>query len=180
MDSALDCFRRISRTILFLSLLAEPTMTALHAEEVPLESLQTRMAGLYTLEEWHKDGAVFRSPQVNGRFVILNGTIMTILDNRMQPSIRVTTVVIGRYELDPTRFSYAYDEVSEITEEGDTAKVSHKSRWDGMRTFTPSMDGDALRLRQTDGPFEFVFTSEGLDYRSDGKTVRKWRRTSDR
>jgi len=59
-----------------------------HAEQISLDALKARITGLYTLEEWHKDGEVLRPPQVDGRFILLNGTIMTILDNKLQPSRR--------------------------------------------------------------------------------------------
>ena len=155
-------------------------ITSLHAEEVSVDTLKAQIAGLYTLEEWHKDGEVFRPPQVDGRLIILNGLFTTILQNRMQPSSRSTTVLIGRYELNSDRFSYGYDDVSVFTEEGDATKVSHKPMWDGMRAFIPGIEGDLVRLRQVNGPYEFVFTSEGLNYFDDGKLLRKWRRTTDK
>ena len=156
------------------------SITSLHAEEVSVDALKAQMTGLYTLEEWHKDGEAFRPPQVEGRFILLNGVIMTILDNKMQPSNRSTTVLIGKYELTSDRFAYGYDDVSVFTEAADAPKVSHKPMWEGMRAFTPGIEGDLVRLREENGSREFVFTNEGLDYFVDGKLLRKWRRTSDK
>src|SRR5712671_5926081 len=97
-----------------------------HAEQISLDALKARITGLYTLEEWHKDGEVLRPPQVDGRFILINGTIMTILDNKLQGSSRGTSVFIGRYELTSDKFSYGYDTVSIFSEEGDVTKASHK------------------------------------------------------
>ena len=34
------------------------------------------MEGIYVLEEFKRDGEVFRPPQVSGRYVILNGAVL--------------------------------------------------------------------------------------------------------
>src|SRR3954471_4186150 len=109
-----------------------------HAEEISLDALKARITGLYTLEEWHKDGEVLRPPQVDGRFILINGTIMTILDNKLQPLSRGTSVYIGRYELTSDKFSYGYDTVSIFSEEGDVTKASHKPLFEGVQIFKPS------------------------------------------
>src|SRR5690349_2057930 len=98
-------------------------MCSSQAEEISLDALKARITGLYTLEEWHKDGEVLRPPQVDGRFILINGTIMTILENKVQPSSRGTSVYIGKYELTANRFSYGYDTVSIFSEEGDITKA---------------------------------------------------------
>jgi len=150
----------------------------LHAGELSIDDMKARMTGVYVLEEWHKDGKVFGPPQVQGRFILLNGVIMTILDNKMQPPSRVTTVLVGRYELTPEKFSYGYDDGSIVTEEADATKVSHKPLWEGTREFKPGIESDLLWLRQEIGTRELLFTREGLDYSENGKLLRKWRRTT--
>lgn len=145
-----------------------------------LETVKSRMSGVYTLQEWSKDGIRYVSPQVDGRFVLLNGVIMTILYNRMQPPNQISTVLVGRYVLNADRFSYGYDEVSVVTESADAANISHKPLWDGMRNFTVSVENDAVRLREENGTREFVFASEELNYFEKGKLLRKWRRTADK
>ena len=156
------------------------TMPSLHAEDISLEGLKARMSGVYTLEEWHKDGEAFKPPQVDGRFILMNGTIMTVLRNETQPPGRVTTVLIGKYELTAERFSYGYDDISIFIEEAGATKVSHKPLWEGVRGFTPGIEGDVVHLRAENGPQELFFTSEGLDYFDKGTLLRKWRRTTDK
>lgn len=153
-------------------------ISPLHADEVTVDIMKARMTGVYVLEAWQKEGEMFRPPQVEGRFIVFNGVFMTILDNRTQPSIRVTTVLSGKYEMSPGRFAYAYDDVSIFTEEADATKASHKPLWEGMRGFSASMEGESLRLRQENGTREFLFNDEGLDYFENGKLLRKWHRTT--
>ena len=97
----------------------------------------------------------------------------------MKPSSRATTVLSGKYLLEPGKFSYGYDDVSVFTESADATSVSHKPFWEGMRTFSTSVEGDVVRLRDDNVAHEFVFTDEGLDYFVNGKLLRKWRRTKD-
>ena len=176
--AVLAAVHRIPEFILSAIVLVLFGISPLHAGEVSVDDVKARMTGLYILEEWHKDGEVLRPPQAQGRFILLNGVIMTILDNKMQPSSRATTVLVGKYELTSEKFSYGYDDVSIFTEEADSTKVSHKPLWEGMRGFIPSIEGDRLRLRQENGMRELLFTSEGLDYSENGKLLRKWRRTT--
>lgn len=37
------------------------------------------MEGIYTIEEFKKDGEVFSPPQASGRYVILNGAVVWVL-----------------------------------------------------------------------------------------------------
>ena len=172
----------VRRTLLsqfFGALLVAQSLSLAWADDV-LEFAKSRMTGVYTLQEWHKDGTRYVPPQVDGRFVLLNGVIMTILYNRMQPSSQVSTVLVGKYVLNADRFAYAYDEVSVVTESADATTVSRKPLWDGMRGFTVSVEGDAVRLREENETRELVFANEELNYFEKGKLLRKWHRTADK
>ena len=171
--------RRIFTFNLVAALLTALFMSSLGAEEIA-DGAKARITGLYTLQEWHEGGEIFTFPKVQGRLVILNGIFMTILDNRMKPSSRATTVLSGKYNLEPGKFSYGYDDVSVFTESADATSVSHKPFWEGMRTFITSIEGGVVRLRDENVAHEFVFTDEGLDYFVNGKLLRKWRRTQDK
>ena len=176
MVTAIFC-RRIFSIHLAATLLTFLSMSALGADEIA-DAAKAKITGLFTLQEWHEGGEIFTSPQVQGRLVIINGIFMTILDNRMKQSSRSTTVLIGKYLFQAGQFSYGYDDVSVFSESADATSVSHKSLWEGMRTFTTSIEGDVVRLRDENGAHEFVFTEEGLDYFVNGKVLRKWRRTT--
>jgi hypothetical protein len=145
-----------------------------------LDSAKSRMTGVYTLQQWDKDDVSYVPPQVDGRFVLFNGVIMTILYNRMQSATQVSSVFVGKYELSAARFAYAYDEFSVVTESADAKSVSHKPLWEGMRGFTVSVADDVVRLREENGTREFVFANDELNYFEKGKLLRKWRRTADR
>ena len=143
-------------------------------------SAKARMTGVYTLQQWDKDDVSYVPPQVDGRFILMNGVIMTILYNRMQPGTLVSSVLVGKYELNAARFAYGYDEVSVVTESADAKNVSHKPFWEGMRGFAVSVADDAVRLREENGTREFVFANDELNYFEKGKLLRKGHRTADK
>src|SRR5271169_2185197 len=86
------------------------------AGQMPADNIHGLISGVYELEEWHVTGAALKPPQVEGRFILLNGTITTILHNRTAPERQTTTVFVGKYVLDKAHFSYGYRDASNFVE----------------------------------------------------------------
>jgi hypothetical protein len=136
--------------------------------------LRAAIDGVYTLEEWHSEGQVLRPPLVDGRFVLMNGTVTTVLLNDAQESNRTSNASFGKYVLDETNFSYGYDVRSSFTQTTSTITVSRTPGFAGMRQFAVSVEGNAVHLKSGQG--EFVFSPEGLRYSENGRLLRVWRR----
>lgn len=49
---------------------------SLPADDPSLKSAKASMEGVYSLQEWHLDGAIAQAPRVDGRFVLLNGAVI--------------------------------------------------------------------------------------------------------
>ena len=145
------------------------------AADPAVEALRATIDGMYALEEWHTDTGVVRPPQVDGRFIALNGAVVVILHNRMQEANQTTTASYGSYVLNATGFAYRYEEPSVFTQTSSGITVSHKAPWEGMRSFAVSRDGETVILRSATGE-EFVFSREGVKYAQKGKILRVWRR----
>jgi hypothetical protein len=47
------------------------------ASAASITELKGEVEGVYALDEWHIDGKVFRPPQVDGRFVLNNGAVVS-------------------------------------------------------------------------------------------------------
>ncbi len=141
------------------------------------DKLNAIIAGAYELEEWHEDGAVLRPPQVEGRVVIVNGTITSIVRNRSQTDTQITAVLLGNYVLDKAKFAYRYQDTAIYTETPAGISVSRKPLWDGMRSFTASMTASgAVQFSSEAGQHGLTFTLAGFTYWENGQTVRVWRR----
>ena len=60
--------------------------------------------GIYALDEWHIGGETFRPPQVDGRFVLENGAVITILLNNATETNKTSSAQFGVFVLDQTSF----------------------------------------------------------------------------
>ena len=56
--------------LMMLPLLSYPFMAA--AADPELDAVRAKIEGVYALEEWHTESGVFRPPQIDGRFSMLN------------------------------------------------------------------------------------------------------------
>jgi hypothetical protein len=108
---------------------------AVSADELTTAQIGGRVAGVYALAEWHQDSTVRRPPQVEGRFIVLDGTITTILRDRSRADGERTSVYVGRYVLDGLKFAYAYDDVSQFAEGRPGTSASHQALWEGDARF---------------------------------------------
>lgn len=174
------CYRRVCRSMLrvvtafWVTLVFSSYANLAAGADPELEAVRAKIEGVYALEEWHTEAGVFRPPQVEGRFSMLNGTIIVILRNRMKESPQTTLASYGIYVLTSKEFSYRYPERSVFTITPDSITVSRKPAWEGMRKFDVIREGDNLRLRSQTGQQEWFFTPEGETYsEANGSTFLK-------
>lgn len=147
-----------------------------YAAKLSIDALKARIVGVYALEEWHADGQVFRPPTVEGRMVLLDGTIVVVHHNRTKWPTQTTLVAFGKYSLDTERFGYGYDSTSVVTETPAGNSVSHKPLWEGIRSFSISSEHGLVRLRSESGKLAFVFGRTGVTYYEGGQALLVWRR----
>jgi hypothetical protein len=67
------------------------------------------------LEEFKKDGEVFRPPQIAGRYMVLNGVVLFMFHDRTQQSKQTSNVGFGRYTVGSTAYAYHYDDYAMYT-----------------------------------------------------------------
>ena len=149
-----------------------------HAARLPLDALKARILGVYTLQEWHADRQVFRPPTVEGRMVLVDGSIVIVYHNRTKWPTETTLVAFGKYTLDAERFGYRYDSTSIVTETPSGSSVSHKPLWEGVRSFAVSPERGLVRLRSEGGKQAFVFGRADVTYYEGGQVLLVWRRIS--
>jgi hypothetical protein len=140
-----------------------------------ITELKAAIEGVYILEEWNIDGQTFRPPAVEGRFVILNGNIMTVLIDTTQDSKMTYTTLYGVYSLTPDSFAYKYETRTTFTQTPDKISLSRAIPWEGMREFTVKQEGNSVHL-QSGEKAAFDFNPEGEIYSEGGKVLRVWRR----
>ena len=149
---------------------------SLPSADASLKSAKARIEGVYSLQEWQLGSEVVRPPSVDGRFLLHDGVVITVLHNRVQETSQTTTASFGSYFLDAARFSYRYDDWSVFVQTAGAITVSRTLPFEGMRVFTVISESNAVRLRSDDGLQEFLFAPDGLTYSENGKVQRVWRR----
>lgn len=173
-------FRWRARTAVLLPLAMLPLTLPAAAAPTTGEAARSLLPGVYELLEWHTPAAVLKPPQVYGRFILFDGTVATVLRNEAQPDKRSTSVTVGHYELDGSHFAYTYTNASSFTETRSEVTASHKTPWEGLRSFKIEVIPDGVRLR-SEGGQEFVFTHSGMTYAEKaGTPLRVYRRISNR
>jgi hypothetical protein len=115
---------------------------------------------------------------VSGKYVLLNGTVVAVLINRIPEGRQVITAQFGVYELHADAFAYRFDNVSTFTQTVNNIAVSHTPPWEGMRYFEVRQEGATLRFQSRSlDQAEFIFNTDVLRYSVGGKLLRVWRRT---
>ena len=169
---------RVHLAVKFLGVLVFASFVTLaRADEAPVDAFKEGIEGIYVLQEWHRNGEIFRPPLVDARFVLLNGRIMFISHDRAKEPNKTTVAGYGIYVLEPGTFSYRYEGFSVVTQTADGTSVSEKIPWEGLRTFAASVENNEVRFRATNGPQKYLFNADGLSY-SDGTQMRVYRRVT--
>jgi hypothetical protein len=134
--------------------------------------------GVYILDEFKRgDGQVFKPPQISGRWMILNGTVMWIFHDRTRPSAEISYSGFGRYTVNETSWAYWYDEMSVYTHSDTGISVSQQLPWKGMRLLTPVIERDGLHLRNLESQTDYFCSADEVRF-TDGSTgvYRKYHR----
>jgi hypothetical protein len=98
LDGRLPPFLHLTATFAWKFIVV---IRALRIGDHMITELKSIIEGVYILDEWNIDGTLFRPPAVEGRFVILNGNIMTILIDTTQESKNIYSTMYGVYSLTP-------------------------------------------------------------------------------
>jgi hypothetical protein len=94
----------------------------------------------------------------------LDGTVATILIDKMQVGRQVTDALFGIYEVRAGSFSYRYVNASTFTGTENTADVSHTLPWEKMRDFDVTQEGATVRFRsRSSDQAEFLLDAQ-LDF----------------
>jgi hypothetical protein len=134
------------------------------------------MEGVYALEEFGKDGVVYRSPQVSGRYMVLNGAVFWIFHDRTQESKQTSTAAFGHYTISEGAYAYQYDDYTVYTHTDAGTSVSRQPPWEGMRPYVPVLESDGLHLRNVGTGQDFFCSLEGLTFTFPQGDYRKYRR----
>lgn len=122
-----------------------------------MTSIERLTSGVFELESWRVDGVSMTPPTIAGRFILIDGTITTILHNRVPKQAQVTSILLGTYNLEEAQFAYKYDDSSTFKEELAGITVSRLPLWEGWRLFDVTVAREEVVFRSKVGHQEFRF-----------------------
>jgi hypothetical protein len=141
-----------------------------------IADLKAAVEGVYILDEWIIDEQTFRPPAIEGRSVIFNGNIITILIDTTQESKKTYNTIIGEYPLSTDSFIYHYNYRTGFTQSSDSISLSRALPFDGNpREFSVKQEGNTVHLQHEDKA-AFDFNADGQIYSEAGKVLRVWHR----
>lgn len=143
------------------------------------EKVSSLLNGIYSLQQWNIAGTAYATPQVAGRFVLGDGAIIAILQNRIDAAAHSSATLFGRYRLDANTFAYGYDSASTTVHTASGLVHNEQVPWQGMRQFTVRAEAEQIRIVSLAGTEEFVFARDGFSYAEQGQIMRRWARVSD-
>jgi hypothetical protein len=135
--------------------------TSLNAQTVNPE-IKKCVEGAFAVEEFKKDGVIYSSPQIAGRYMVLDGTVSFIFHDRTQQSTQISYIGFGHYTIDATAYAYHYDDYVRYTSSSGLTSVSRQSPWDGMMSFKLVVEQDGMHLRNAQAHVDFQCSPDTL------------------
>src|SRR6266852_2591513 len=105
-----------NKTLWFAAVLLLAGSGELLASKGSHQETKALLEGVYTLQEWHAGEETIRPPAVDGRVVLSNGDVVTMLKNWSQQAAKLSAAIYGRYSLDRSGFSYSDEDATAVTE----------------------------------------------------------------
>jgi len=142
-----------------------------------IQDVKSCMEGVYVLEEFKRDGEVFRPPQIAGRFIALNGTVTYIFHDRTRQTSQTSIVGIGKYTITASGYSYNYDDYTTYTHSAAGTTVSRQLPFQGrIRSFVPRLESDGMHLHGVEEPQNYHCTPDARTVSDGAGNYRKYRR----
>jgi hypothetical protein len=149
---------------------SQPTATELHA----------MIGGVYRITAWYEDDAEqVRPPLAHGRYVLVDGQVVSSLFKTDSDGSVSIQALYGRYEIEDGAFSYGYDfGTLIITRPGGATEMTEIGS-NGLMRFVATHEGDAVRLWTDDRHLGFRVTPGVMEFFDNGHLRRVWQRATD-
>jgi hypothetical protein len=146
------------------------------AETIAAAELCAAIEGIYAMAAWYDSNGKAVPPEAEGRWVLVDGTFVSLLLKREPDGSKQTIAMMGTYEIADGAFTYGYDDGSYLIQRPDGAVDAPKVPFGERRRFEASRDGSVIRLVWNDGAAEFRIGGVMIDYLEHGVVQRRWER----
>jgi hypothetical protein len=143
--------------------------------EVPAAEIRAMIEQIYGLASWHTGEQVDVPPVAQGRWVIMQGGVVSTLIKDNADGSRAVVALYGRYELEDSKFRYCYDG-GDATVHGaaGAAPMAIPVTFGEFMQYAVTRDGEGLLLANDHA--ELRLSPRGIDYYEDGAVQRTWLR----
>lgn len=139
--------------------------------------LRALIGGVYRIAAWYEDdGEELHPPLAHGRYVLVDGQVVSSLFKTDSDGGSTVQALYGRYEIDDGAFSYGYDFGTLITTRPDGAMETIEIGSDGLMRFGATFEGDAVRLWTEDRRLGFLVTPGEMQFFDYDRLRRIWQR----
>jgi hypothetical protein len=145
-------------------------------DDVPSAAEIRRMIEqVYVMASWHSGDQVDYPPVADGRWVIMQGGVVSTLIKDNPDGSKAVVALYGRYEVEDGHFRYCYDGGNAVVQgAGGATPMSIPVTFGEFMEYAVSRDGEGLRL--ADDHAELRLSPRGIDYYEHGAVQRKWLR----
>jgi hypothetical protein len=128
---------------------------------------------VYRLASWEGGGRVDTPPGADGRWVIMQGGVVSTLLRGNEDGSRTVVALFGRYEIEDGVFRYCYDGGSAMVHSaGGATPAAIPVTYGAMMEWSVRRDGEGMVL--SNPPASLHMTSRGIDYAENGVVERRW------
>lgn len=142
---------------------------------VPAAEIRGMIEQVYKMASWHSGDQVDVPPVAHGRWVIMQGQVVSTLIKDNPDGSTAVVALYGRYEVEDGVFRYLYEGGNAVVQSaGGAAPMPIPVTYGEFMEYAVTRDGDGLRLANDHA--ELRLTPRGIDYAENGQVQRKWLR----
>jgi hypothetical protein len=130
---------------------------------------------VYVIASWHSGEQVDYPPVAHGRWVIMQGGVVSTLIKDNPDGSKWVVALYGRYEVEDGVFRYLYEGGNAVVQSaGGAAPMPIPVTFGEFMDYAVNRDGDGLRLANDHA--ELRLSPRGIDYYEHGAVQRTWLR----
>jgi hypothetical protein len=144
------------------------------ADDIPSAGeIRAMIEQVYRMASWGSGDRVDTPPKADGRWVIMQGGVVSTLIREADDGSKTVVALFGHYEIEDGLFRYGYDGGSATVHgAGGAEPASIPVIFGEMVDWTVRRDGDGMIL--TSRIATLHMTSRGIDYAENGVVERRW------
>jgi hypothetical protein len=150
------------------------------ADSQPTASeLRAMIGGVYLIAAWYEDdGEEVRPPLAHGRYVLVDGQVVSSLFKTNSDGSQSVQALYGHYEIEDGSFSYGYDFGVLVTTQSDGVTEMSEIGAVPLMHFVATREDDAVLLWSDERDTGFRVTPGVMQFLENGGVRRVWRRTT--